>query len=58
MGPVAQAYKGPDPTDPPVYNAEGDQKEWRRNIARWVDTIVQAAQKGNDPKYQTVFVSM
>ena len=58
MGPVANASKGLSPTDPPPYDPTGDHQEWRRNIARWVDTIAQAAEKGEDRMYKTVFATL
>lgn len=58
MVPAGSASKSIIPTAPPVYVSSGDQQEWRRNIAHWVDTIVQAAQKGNAPNYQTAFVTL
>ena len=54
----ANASKGISPTDPPVFDPSQDHQEWRRNIARWVDTISSAAEKGSDRMYKTVFATL
>ena len=54
----ANASKGLTPTDPPVFDPSQDLLEWRRNIARWVDTISTAASKGSDRLYQTIFATL
>lgn len=55
MGPAANVSKGLSPHDPPIFDPSGDLQVWRREIARWVDTIAQAAKKGQDKMYKTVF---
>lgn len=54
MGPVENVSKELLPTDPPLYDPTSDHPEGRRNIARWVDTIVQGAEKGEYRMYKTV----
>ena len=58
MGPATNVSKGLLPTDPPAYDTAGDHQEWRRKIARWVDTIAQTTEKGEDRLYKTVFATL
>jgi len=58
MGPATNVTKGLSPTDPPVFDPASDLQEWRRDVARWVDTIAAAAEKGSDRLYKTVFATL
>ena len=40
--------------DPLLFSASGDPQEWRREVARWVDFITTAADKGQAKAYPTV----
>ena len=40
--------------DPPMFSASGDPQEWRREVARWADFIITAADKSKDKAYPTV----
>lgn len=57
-GPSGERVQGLSPTDPPIYDPTGDHQEWRRNNARCVDNIAQAAEKGEDRMYKDVFATL
>lgn len=54
MSPVNKSAKERLQTDPPFFHPDRDLQEWRRDIGRWVDLILAAAEKGNDRHFSTV----
>ena len=44
--------------DSPLFSADTDLYNWRRDVATWVDLISTAARQGSDKTYQTVYATM
>ena len=44
-----------DLANPPKFQANKDLQVWRRDVAKWVQAVKTASEKGQDKRYKTIF---